>query len=107
MPVTAGRLGYMLCPLTLPKLALLWLLIGEWPALVYDETDDGVRAGVSSAEAEEVTVCMLEPLLRPGTLPMPPLLRWFWKLGGLLLERYWPPWPMPNSPVNWEWSPGC
>jgi hypothetical protein len=48
MPVTAGRLGYMFpLVLPLPKLARLWLLMGECPELVYDDTDAGVKAGVS------------------------------------------------------------
>ena len=70
-------------PAALPKLARLWLLMGEWPELVYEETDAGVRAGVSSADEAEVTPCMLEPLLMAPELP-----RWFWKFGGLWLERY-------------------
>jgi len=73
MPVTAGRLGYMLPPvLPLPKLARLWLLMGEWPELLYDDTDAGVMAGVSMPDAgdarPEARAALLIALLWPRLL---------------------------------------
>jgi hypothetical protein len=53
----------------LPKLERLWLLIGDWPELVYEETDAaGVSAGVSMLD--EVKPCT------PETPPIdtPPML---------------------------------
>ena len=60
MPVTEGRLGYMALPPMLLRLDRPWLDIGAWPEL-YEDTEAGVSAGVSKAEAEEVM---------PGILPL-------------------------------------
>ena len=60
MPVTEGRLGYMALPPMLLRLERPWLDMGEWPEL-YEDTEAGVSAGVSKAEAEEVM---------PGMLPL-------------------------------------
>ena len=60
MPVTEGRLGYMALPPMLLRLERPWLDMGEWPEL-YDDTEAGVSAGVSKAEAEDVM---------PGILPL-------------------------------------
>jgi hypothetical protein len=54
MPVTDGRLGYMALPPMLLRLERPWLDMGEWPEL-YDDTEAGVSAGVSKAEADDVT----------------------------------------------------
>lgn len=59
MPVTEGRLGYMVLPPMLLRLERPWLDMGEWPELLYDETEAGVNAGVSRAEAEDVMPGML------------------------------------------------
>ena len=55
---------------------------------MYEETEDGVRAGVSKAEADEVRPGIFEPLLMAPALLMLPEPK-PWLLGGLLLDRYW------------------
>jgi hypothetical protein len=62
MPVTDGRLGYMALPPMLLRLERPWLDIGEWPEL-YDDTEAGVSAGVSKAEADDVTPGIVPPTL--------------------------------------------
>ena len=68
-------------PLALPKLPLPWLLIGEWPELLYDDIDAGVKAGVSIADADEVMPGSDAAVTLPKEGPVV-----CWKLGGLPLD---------------------
>jgi hypothetical protein len=62
-----------------------WVDMGDWPAEVYDDTEAGVRAGVSIA----LLGGMLESEPSPGVETEPECCM----LGGLSLLRYWLPKP--------------
>ena len=66
MPVTDGRFGYIWLLLTL---VLLWLLIGEYPELAWEETEAGVSTGVSSGAdvlGRDTPLKALSPLAPPA-----------------------------------------